>query len=169
MKNIDVFYQVEGVKDIQHANADEQETIGGLKSRLCKSHGLGEDAAVWLENEEEPPAETTCLGRLGGASGLKIHIHRCRRVKVSVAFNGERVERAFAPSVTVGRVKHWVAVRGFGLSEEEAGEHVLQISGTQERPRPGTHLGTLVECNRCRIAFDLVPDERINGAVESAG
>jgi hypothetical protein len=169
MNSIDVFYQVEGVGDIQHVAADENESIGGLKSRLCKSHGLGEDAAVWLENEEEPLAETTCLGTLRGPSDLKIHIHRCRRVTVSVSFNGEKVERLFAPSATVGRVKHWAAVRGFGLSEEEAGEHVLQISGTQERPRPGTHLGTLVDCRRCRVAFDLVPDERINGAAESAG
>ena len=50
------------------------------------------------------------------------------------------------------------------MTEEEAGEHVLQIVGTQDRPPPGAHIGTLTSCPTCRVHFDLVPDERINGA-----
>ena len=50
------------------------------------------------------------------------------------------------------------------MTEEEAGEHVLQIAGTQDRPPPGAHIGTLTSCPACRVHFDLVPDERINGA-----
>ena len=31
------------------------------------------------------------------------------------------------------------------MTDEEAGEHVLQIAGTQDRPAPGTHIGTLAD------------------------
>ena len=50
------------------------------------------------------------------------------------------------------------------MTGEEAGEHVLQIAGTKDRPDPGTHLGTIASCPACKIAFDLVPDERVNGS-----
>jgi hypothetical protein len=49
------------------------------------------------------------------------------------------------------------------MTPQEAGEHVLQITGTKDRPDPGTHLGTLAACPDCRLAFDLVPNERVNG------
>ena len=70
----------------------------------------------------------------------------------------------FGPGTTVARVKHWAAVQKFHMSEEEAGEHHLQITGTQDRPAPGMHIGTLASCPECRVRFDLVPDERVNGA-----
>ena len=68
----------------------------------------------------------------------------------------------------MARVKRWAAERKFGMSDEEAGEHVLQIAGTHERPAPGTHIGTLANRQSCTLAFDLVADERVNGAIEDA-
>ena len=43
------------------------------------------------------------------------------------------------------------------------GEHVLQIAGTHDRPTPSTHIGALVTHPNCRIAFDLVANERVQG------
>jgi hypothetical protein len=63
-------------------------------------------------------------------------------------------------------VKHW-ATEGFGMSPEDAGEHVLQLTGTAERPSPGTHLGVLAHCPECHVRFDLVPNERVNGAQQA--
>ena len=50
------------------------------------------------------------------------------------------------------------------MSEDEAGEHVLQIAGTHDRPAPGTHIGSLTNDKADSLSFDLVPDERVNGA-----
>ena len=50
------------------------------------------------------------------------------------------------------------------MSPEEASEHSLQIAGTYDRPAPRTHLGALTTCPHCRIAFDLVADQRVNGS-----
>ena len=47
---------------------------------------------------------------------------------------------------------------------EEAGEHVLQLAGSHDRPAPGTHIGALTHGKVCGLAFDLVADERVNGA-----
>lgn len=46
---------------------------------------------------------------------------------------------------------------------------MLQIAVTKDRPDPGSHLGTIAACPDCRLAFDLVPNERVNGALEREG
>src|SRR3546814_12480369 len=80
---------------------------------------------------------------------------------VAVTYNGETIDRKFAPGATIARVKRWAAERKFGMTEEEAGEHVLQIAGTHERPAPGTHIGVLPNRKTYGLAFDLVTDERV--------
>lgn len=164
MNRIDIFYQREGVADFEHVEIDPNETFAGLKAHLIKRHTLAPETLLFVEDSDEPTDEATPVRHCAGASGIKAQLHRCRHVHVSVTFNCETVEHDFAPSTTVARVKRWAAERKFGMSAEEAGEHVLQIVGTQDRPRPGTHVGALVKSPHCHVEFDLVPDERINGA-----
>ena len=165
MKFIDLFYQGEGVGEISHIELELDATFALLKSRLTEKHQIPVEALLFLEDEDDPIDESVLVKDRATAKGLKIHIHRCRHVEVSVMFNVEKVERRFPPSATVARVKRWAAEKKFGMSEEEAGEHVLQIAGTHERPTPGTHIGVLTDGKVCGLAFDLVPDERVNGAV----
>ena len=65
-------------------------------------------------------------------------------------------------------MKRWAAEKKFDMSDDEVGEHVLQIAGTHDRPAPGTHIGALTDGKVCSLAFDLVPDERVNGSLEFA-
>ncbi len=164
MKSIDLFYQGEGIGEIAHIELDADATFAILKARLVEKHGVAHDVLLFLEEEDEPLDEATLIGDRATANGMKVHIHRCRHVEVTVTFNGETVKRRFSPSATVARVKHWAAEDKFGMSDEEAGEHVLQIAGTHDRPAPGTHIGALTDGKVCGLAFDLVPDERVNGA-----
>lgn len=168
MNHVDIFYQGEGIAEIQHLEIDAADTFAALKTKICGKHGLSVETMVFIEDSDDPVDESSPVQERAGAAGIKVHLHRCRHVKVSVTFNNETVEQTFAPSATITRIKRWAAERKFGISEAEAGEHVLQIAGTTDRPSPGTHVGTLVVCAACRIAFDLVPDERINGATGAA-
>lgn len=163
MKSIDLFYQGEGVGEVAHLELEPEATFAVLKARLVEKHQIPVDALLFIEDEDEPIDEGVLLKDRATAKGLKVHIHRCRHVEVTVTFNGETVERRFPPSATVARLKRWAAEKKFGMSEEEAGEHVLQIAGTHDRPAPGTHIGALTDGKVCGVAFDLVPDERING------
>ena len=122
------------------------------------------DVLVFLEDQDDPIADLVEIAEHATRQGLKVHLHCHRRVKVTVTFNGKTVERHFGPSATVARVKRWAAEREFGMSSEEAGEHVLQIAGTHDRPSPGTHIGALADGRVRLVAFDLVPDERVQGA-----
>lgn len=163
MKDIDIFYQVEGVPEIQHISAPPDEKLAVLKARIAAKHGIGDDVALFSEDADDVVDEAVTVGAISTPAGAKMNLHRCRRIAVTVAFAGRTLEHDFRPGATVARVKRWAA-QEIGMSKEDAGEHVLQISGTQDRPTPSTHVGTLAKCPTCRIAFDLVPDERVNGA-----
>jgi hypothetical protein len=40
---------------------------------------------------------------------------------------------------------------------------MLQVSGTDVRPDPDVHLGSLVKAPHHSVGFDLVPAPRVNG------
>lgn len=166
MKTIDLFYQGEGVAEIEHLEIEPDTTFADLKARLIDKHGGAVDALLFAEDEDDPLDDAQTVKDRAGGKGLKLHLHRCRHITVAVTYNGETIDRKFAPSATVVRVKRWAAERKFGMTDEEAGEHVLQIAGTHERPAPGTHIGVLANRKTCGLAFDLVADERVNGASE---
>jgi len=163
MKDIDIFYQLEGISEIQHILAPPDETVAALKARIKAKHGISDDAWLFVEDDDGDIDESKSVGAIATSAGVKVHLHRCRRVDVTVAFAGRTLEHKFAPGTTVARIKRWAA-QELGMSKEDVGEHVLQISGTHHRPTPSTHIGTLAKCPACRIAFDLVPDERVNGS-----
>jgi hypothetical protein len=164
MDRIDVFYQREGSQEQQHIEADAGMPLADLLALLVKKHGLDAGVVVFIEDQDEPADEATLKCECHRLGNSPIHLHRCRHVAVAVTFNGETVRQEFAPGATVARVKRWAAEIKFGMSEEEAGEHVLQVVGTHDRPSPATHVGALVTHGQCRIAFNLVPQERVNGA-----
>jgi hypothetical protein len=164
MESIDIFYQGHGIREIEHIEVRPDHTIAVIKEILFEKHGCEAGTLIFLEDQDGALEDHLVIKELCGSAGAKMHLHRCRHVEVAVTFAGETVHHRTSPAATVARIKHWAAVTKFGMTEEEAGEHLLQIAGTQDRPAPGTHVGTLASCPDCRVGFDLVPDERVNGA-----
>jgi hypothetical protein len=169
METIDIFYQGLGIREIEHIEVRPDHTVREIKAILTQKHGCAADTLIFIEDRETPLDDHLVIKELCGPGGAKMHLHRCHHVEVFVAFAGKTIHHQFAPGATVARIKHWAAVTEFRMTEEEAGEHLLQIAGTTDRPTPGTHIGTLTSCPDCRVRFDLVPDERVNGSAEKTG
>ena len=167
MKNIDIFYQCEGLGEIEHFAIEADATFAVVKVKLSEKHGLAADILLFAEDGDNPIDDKARVGDHASTSGLRLHLNSCRRIKVYVTFNGVTLDREFAPGATVARVKRWATERGFQMSEEDAGEHVLQITGTHDRPAPSAHVGALALLKTCTVRLDLIPDERVNGALES--
>jgi hypothetical protein len=167
MEMIDIFYQGEQLGEVQHLALDASSTFGVLQAAIREKHGIVYETFLFLENGEEIIEERVCISEHARGANLKVHVHRCRHVEVTVGFNGRVVEGRFSPASTVAKIKRWAAEEKFGMTPEEAGEHVLQIAGTHDRPAPGTHVGALTDGRVCGVGFDLVPDERVNGASEA--
>ena len=78
MREIDVFYQGEGVREIEHIELGPDHTFASLKAILVEKHGLETDILIFLEDSDEPVNELLLLREHVGHAGVKIHVHRCR-------------------------------------------------------------------------------------------
>lgn len=164
MKSIDIFYQGDGIPALEHIETDAETTFGALLALIVKKHGLDDECLLFLEDEDEPADGEAAIGKKASRAGIKVHIHRCRKVAVSVHFKDKTVRDEFPPSATIARIKRWAAVRKLGMTEEEASHHHLQLTGTTDQPNPSIHVGTLARCPKCNVEFDLVTTPIVNGA-----
>ncbi len=166
---LQLFVQGEGIAEIQLVRISEHATLRELTGKLTavfteilvSEAGVEEFIFLLEDSEQELPSDKP-IKEIGIKHRGRIHIHRCRKVKVSVSFNGREVADAFPPSKTIAKIKHW-ADKEFGIEGVDATEHALQICGTAKRPDEDVHLGSLVRRPTCQICFDLVPKKRVEG------
>lgn len=163
MKTIDILLQGEGIDDVQLLTLPEGADVAALleAANNCRTEPAGEaELLVFVQNENKP-LKAGKLPRPKGEQPLCLHVHRCRKIAVSVTYNGVTKPADFSPSRTVGAVKTHVATKLFELSKHDAAEHVLQLAGMKDRPDADTHIGSVA--SECAVAFDLVPLVRVEG------
>lgn len=167
---LQLFVQGEGIADIQLVRVAEQSTLRELFGKLGSSFteataaSAADEFIFLLEDSEQELASDKSLKEIGIKNRERIHIHRCRKVKVSVNFNGKEIADEFPPSRTIAKVKRW-ADKQFGIEGVDATEHALQICGTAKRPDEDVHIGALVRHPNCQVCFDLVPKKRVEGTI----
>ena len=157
-----VFYQREGSREIHSIDTGSDESIAALIERAVGQHFKVEEIVIFEEGEEAELTYEMLRELLSSKKHPKVHFHRCRRIDVSVTFNGRTLQRNVAPSNTVAALKVW-ADDAFHIDPAHAAEHVLQLHGTIDRPLGTTHVGSLTNGHVCAVGFDLVPSERIQG------
>ena len=165
MKTIEILLQGEHIPDIQLIEVDNGKQVKDLLSVAvgCRKEAVEGEFFVFHENGAEPLGIEDVLPVSENGQPLPLHVHRCRSVVATVTFNGMSKGHEFRPGMTIAAVKKWAAVREFGMKPADAAEHVLQIAGTADRPEPDTHIGALVTCPDCSVAFDLGPLKRVEG------
>lgn len=165
VKIIEILLQGEHIPDIQLVEVDREKDVTEILAVAAK-HRKSEvegDFLVFIEGSEEPLKRDDHLPESEKGQPLRIHVHRCHKIKVDVTFNGVTKEHSFGPGTTVAAVKKWAAITAFGMNPADAAEHVLQFTGTTNRPEPDTHIGSLATWPDCHLAFDLVPLKRVEG------
>jgi hypothetical protein len=165
VESIEVFLQGKGISQIALVELPLEGRVRDIIDAAIP-HGLqvveAEEVLVWIEGEDEPLHLELTLEEAGIRKHSRVHVHTCHRVEVLVVYNGQTKPRQFSPAQTIARVKQW-ADHEFELSETDATDHVLQVSGTTNQPREDVHIGALVQYPHCSIGFDLVPKSRVQG------
>ncbi|WP_158743047.1 hypothetical protein [Acidisphaera sp. L21] len=123
--------------------------------------GRGIDVAELLVFKEDHREPLERHHPLHGHDRPVFHAHRAREIEVEVHYNAATFHHRFPPSATVATVTRW-AVEEARLGPEEAGEHVLQVSGTRDKPSLDKHLGSLAHGGR-KASFDLVRKQLVQG------
>lgn len=158
MQKIDLFIKRGGTLEAEHHRLDTNTTISELKKLLNEE----EDTLFFDEDADDPLEHDHKIGCHGHHARF-IHHNRCRHVSVSVNYSSHQVKHRFGPGATLARIQKW-AEKKLGICDDDAIELSLQIAGTDEKPDPSTHVGSLGSCPDCNVEFDLVPTDRINGA-----
>jgi hypothetical protein len=163
MTKLTLFVQVQdkpGITEIEVTAPAEADDI----LRAIKAAGLevDKDWSVFADEADEPLK----AGHKGPIEGLKtgtrIHITRCKKIKVTVHFQDKTIDRAFPLGARVRAVKQW-AVRELKINPTDAGEHVLQLCNSTKQPPTDTPLAELTDQRTCAVCFDLVPEKRVEG------
>lgn len=162
MAKLTYFLQFEGDPRVELADFDEH---AGAKEVRAKAVALGfaqlASASLFVEGREEALDDKHPLAAQGVANKQRLCLHRCNKVHVTIDFAGDSEQHPFSPATIIAEVKAWFVAK-IGMSPADATEHVLQISGTTERPSPDTMIGSLKAVD-CRIALSLVPLKRVEG------
>ena len=164
MDEIEVFLQGEGIPKVVIMKVPQGGTVQDVLTAAAAQMSMaqGQEYFVFLEDGDEILSLSATLEACGIRHHGQVHIHRCRRVEVTVNFNGQTKELQFAPAATIQRIKKWAANK-FELSEPDALEHTLQLCQSTDRPADTVHVGTLVAHGQCAVCFDLVPKHRVEG------
>lgn len=155
-----IFYQKEDSRQVHTMDLPQSITLVEIVRAVAG--GVEVDLKVFEEDCDVVLTEEMLVEILRGKPHPKLHFHRHHELKVVVHFNGREVSRQAPPAITIHRLKQW-ADKEFGIDAAHAAEHVLQLSGTTERPAGSTHIGTLTHEHQHHLSFDLVPNERFQG------
>lgn len=178
-----VFIQVHGQPGIAEAELSPAGTVGDLHDALGAA-GVTVDPEVFIFVDDAADHVRGAWGdRVPGLKhGCRIHMSRCPRITATINFMEKSAEHPFAPGARLRAVKEW-AVDKFKMNPTDAGEHVLQLCNSTDRPASDTPLHQLLKtggCNgggapgkgqgnghghhpHCTLCFDLVPEKRVEG------
>ncbi|UQR65061.1 hypothetical protein LRP30_07315 [Bradyrhizobium sp. C-145] len=158
-----IFIQAEGKPGVTDAEFTIPATVHDLHE-VFKTHGIDFDkeSEAFVDEADNPVSHDAKATVEGLKHGSRVHLTRCKKIKVAVHYMHRTIDRAFAPGTRVRSVKQW-AVRELKLNPTDAGEHVLQLCNSTIQPPTDAALAELVNGRSCDVCFDLVPEKRIEG------
>lgn len=168
MPEIEIFVQGEGIPEITLLrvpdNSAVRDILTNAEAQGVRFAGDEPSLVILIEDQEMELPHDLSLEKAGIRHRSRVHIHRCRRIEVTVNFNAQQIVHSFPPSATVERVKRWaVSSEGFDLPSIDATEHLLQVCRSAARPDEDIQIGSLVAFPNCGLCFDLVPKVRVEG------
>ncbi|CAI9418934.1 hypothetical protein ANOBCDAF_04421 [Pleomorphomonas sp. T1.2MG-36] len=163
MTKANIFVQVQGKLGISDLEITTPITVGGLHDAL-KELGIdvSDDMEIFIDEADEAETKNRMAPIKELKHGARIHVTRCKKIKVTVNYLDQSADHIFAPGKRVRAVKKW-AVSHFHINATDAGEHVLRLCNTNTQPPTDTPLAELVSGHECSVCFDLVPEKRVEG------
>jgi hypothetical protein len=159
------FLHLPGQKDAVIVSIPTSVTIEealGLARAAGHAVPPSQEILVFQEDEEDPvELEPARAGSVGHRKSLVCHT--CRRIAITVFYNGVYKDRQFSPNQRLGNVLQWV-IRAFDIKGPDATGLDLRLEGHPDEDLPeNRRLGTLVGEGHCALALLLVPKPRVNG------
>ncbi len=160
MKEIELYIHTADHHDPKLVKIDENATVEELLKQIAPD--VHSDIHLTIEGEEEPHDKLRKLGECGVKHRHHVHCHRCRKIAVTVFYNGEET-RSFAPATTIEKVLHW-ALSAFGLKGADALDKVLRLTDApNDVLSESAHIGSFAKTHACEIRLNLTGKVEVNG------
>lgn len=162
-KEIEIYLHGSGTTEEKLVSVPEDATVRELID-AAKRAGFPDDADLVLvvEDDEEPLDPSARLRDCGVKNKHHLSCHTCRKIMVTVNFNGVAKERKFAPSRKVKGVLKW-ALGEFGLTGADAENKELRLGGVEGTVlQSQQHIGSFVN-RSCALELFLTAVVEVNG------
>lgn len=165
MKEIEVYVHGIGNK-VELIRVNEESLVVDVL-KAAKNARLIDDASedvmdVFIGDSDEPAHKEHRLHHLGVQERSHIICHHCKKIDVSISYNGVIKIDRFSPTAKVGVVLKWT-LRAFGLSGHDAAHMVLRVDGTQNDLPNDARIGSIVMRPHCSLKLYLTKLVRVEG------
>jgi len=154
----------EGLMDVEVVFVPQGGTRRDLVLEVAKKTGIGvEEAILFLEDTDEPLNPDLVIGE--DSVGKVHHVHRARRIEVTVQYQNGAKEKPFSPSTRVQTVLDWaVGPEGFKIDPVIAPEMELALRGETAYLPKQAHIGRYERHPQHGLVLDLVRGVVPNGS-----
>ena len=120
-----------------------------------------EEIELFFEDDDDMKNKEHEIGQAGIKKRHHVHCHRCKKVTVTIDYNGQVIHLKVAPSNTGERILK-LAAKEFKIAEGDIGDLYLKLpDGTTLDP--DAHIGSYVHHPKCEITLTLINNNQVQG------
>jgi hypothetical protein len=150
-----------------HIHGDDSEgvlIISEIEKQAVRDLTSDADESVWVIDEEEPLDPGILLSQLVADRKIELVRHRCKKINVSVVYNGiEEVIRVSPARKLRAVLRKALKIPEFGIDQASAQDLELYLPGADEALDLAMPVGRLVPNGKCELSIELRPAIRHAG------
>lgn len=164
MNKIQIYVHGENSRDPKLVEVPENASVKeiiNLYQQQFSAAGSLDEIELFLEDEEDPKQKDHSGERDGIKKRIHIHCHRCRKIAVTIVYNGDDKTFTFSPSATAKKILK-KAIHAFHINEADAGDYLLKLDD-KTILQPSDHIGSFATFPHCQVKLFLTPTKPVQG------
>ena len=164
MNKLQIYVHGENSRESKLVEVAENASVSDILNKYTQvfpGMGSADEIELFLEDEEDPKPMELSGEKAGIKKRMHVHCHRCKKIAVTVVYNGEDKSFTFAPSATAKKILK-KAIHAFNISEADAGDYLLKLDD-KTILQPSDHIGSFTSFPRCQVKLFLTPTKPVQG------
>jgi hypothetical protein len=167
MKDADVILFGEWLNEPRAYQSSNRLNLGVLKREFLKFSGSESfkenEIFIFVEDLDDEVVEENFIEILEREKKPRFHCHRCKKISVTITYNGVEYIHEFNPASTANKIMQWVSHEA-DISKNDAMQLILRAQSENGKIfENNTHLGNLVKFPDCNAHLYLTPKDRYQG------
>jgi hypothetical protein len=163
MNKIEIYLHGAGTTEEKIISLPGDATVHDLIAAAKQAGFAYADPVIMVEDGDDALDANARLCDCGVKHKHHVHCHECRKVAVTVNYNGLTKERKFAPAKKVKGVLRW-ALEAFGLQGPDAEGKELRLGSAEGTVLTAQqHIGSFVRHPHCELQLYLTPIVEVQG------